>query len=73
MSQGPGAASLAAKAAATRIILGFWSLTSDELTQCKALDETRADLVTVSLRDALEQITSATTGKGSSEPMQMHY
>ncbi|MCX7344902.1 MAG: hypothetical protein NTU78_04040, partial [Alphaproteobacteria bacterium] len=52
------------RAAATSIMLGFWSLTSEALIQRKVLDETRADLVTLSLRDAIKQITSATTEKG---------
>ena len=53
------------RAAATKIMLGFWSLTSDELAQRKVLDETRADFVTISFKDALEQVTAAAiTDKG---------
>jgi hypothetical protein len=53
------------RAGTTRVMLGFWSITSDELIQRKVLGETRADFVAISLRDALEQITSAaTTEKG---------
>jgi hypothetical protein len=46
------------RAPATRIMVGFWSMTSDQLAQRKVVDETRADLVTGSLTDALNQITS---------------
>ena len=53
------------RAAATKIMLGFWSLTSDELAQRKVLDETRADFVAISFKDALEEVTAAAiTDKG---------
>ena len=53
------------RAAATKIMLGFWSLTSDELAERKVLDETRADFVAISFKDALEEVTAAAiTDKG---------
>jgi predicted PurR-regulated permease PerM len=52
------------RAAAATLMLGFWSLTSDELAQRKVLDETRADFVMISLKDALEQLTAAMTDNG---------
>lgn len=44
---------------AMKVMVGFWSMTSDQLAQRKVLEKIRADLVTVSLSEALDQITSA--------------
>lgn len=46
------------RAPAIKVMVGFWSMTSNQLAQRKVLDETQADLVTVSSADALYQITS---------------
>ena len=49
------------RAPAIKVIVAFWSMTADQLAQRKVMDETRADLVTVSLTDALDQVTSLAT------------
>jgi 3-deoxy-D-manno-octulosonic-acid transferase len=49
------------RAPAIKIVVAFWSMTSDQLAQRRVMDETRADLVTVSLTDALNQVTSLAT------------
>lgn len=46
------------RAPAIKVIVVFWSMTSDQLVQRKVMDETRADLVTVSLTGVLDQVTS---------------
>ena len=51
------------RAPAIKVIVGFWSMTPDQLVQRKVMDETRADLVTVSLTDALDQVTSLATSQ----------
>ena len=56
------------KASTAKIMIGFWSMTSDQLANLKVLDQTRADLVTVSLTDALDQIASATATQTAEKP-----
>ncbi len=46
------------RAPTIKIMVGFWSLTSGKSAKRKVLDTTRADLVAVSLTDALDQITA---------------
>ena len=48
-----------------KVIVGFWSMTSDQLAQRKVTEETRADLVTVSLTDTLESVASFATANTS--------
>lgn len=47
------------RAPAVKVMVGFWSIASEQLANHRVLDETRADLVSASLTDALNQITSA--------------
>ena len=56
------------RAPAIKVIVGFWSMTPDQLAQRKVMDETRADLVTVSLTDALDQVTSLATAQTDGRP-----
>jgi inosine-uridine nucleoside N-ribohydrolase len=42
-----------------QIIVGFWGLSEDEAKRINAQRETGADLVVTSLREAVEQITTA--------------
>lgn len=51
-----------------KVLVGFWSMTSDQLAQRKVLDKTRADLVTVSLTDALHQINSVAATESVTKP-----
>jgi predicted PurR-regulated permease PerM len=51
------------RAPAIKVIAGFWSMTSDQAAQQRVMDETRADLVTVSLTDALDQVTTLATSQ----------
>ena len=44
-----------------KVVAGFWSMKPDQLAQRKVLDGTRADVVTVSLTDALDQVTYLAT------------
>jgi predicted PurR-regulated permease PerM len=46
----------------TKLMIGLWTMSADLLVQRKALDETRADFVAVSLTDALDRIAAAATG-----------
>jgi len=39
--------------------VGFWTLSDDEARQVQALRETGADVVVTSLRQAVEQVTTA--------------
>jgi hypothetical protein len=48
---------------AIKVIAGFWSMTADQLVQRNVMDETRADLVTASLKDALDQVTILATSQ----------
>ena len=54
------------RAPTIKIIAGFWSMSSDQVVQRKVLEETRADIVTVSLVDALDQVMSIVAA-GSAE------
>jgi predicted PurR-regulated permease PerM len=44
------------RAPTIKVIVGFWSMTADQVAQRKVMEETRADRVTVSLMDALDQV-----------------
>lgn len=46
------------RAPAIKIIMGLWSMAPDQLARHEVTEETRADLVTVSLTDTLDQVTS---------------
>ena len=46
------------RAPAIKVIVGFWSMTAGQLTEQKVMAETRADLVTSALTDALDQATT---------------
>jgi predicted PurR-regulated permease PerM len=46
------------RAPAIKIIIGLWSMVPDQLARHEVTEETRADLVTVSLTDTLDQVTS---------------
>jgi predicted PurR-regulated permease PerM len=46
------------RAPAIKIIIGLWSIVPDQLARHEVTEETRADLVTVSLTDTLDQVTS---------------
>ena len=46
------------RAPAIRVIVALWSMPSDQLAKQKVMEETRADLVTVSLKDTLDQVAS---------------
>lgn len=56
------------RAPSIKVVVGFWSMTSDPMARRKMMDETQADLVTVSLRDALDQVTSLATAQTAGRP-----
>jgi hypothetical protein len=56
------------RAPSIKVVVGFWSMTSDPMARRKMMDETQADLVTVSLRDALDQVTSLATAQTVGRP-----
>ena len=57
------------KAPAIKVIVGFWSMTSDELAKRKVTEEIHADLVTVSLTDALHRVSGLNHGPaGQNQP-----
>lgn len=57
------------RAPAIKIIVGFWSMTAGQLTEQNVMAETRADLVTSALTDALDQATTLASAQTVGTPI----
>ncbi len=51
-----------------KVIVGFLSMTIDQVAKRRVVDETRADLVTVSLTDAIDQVTTLAISQTDGTP-----